>query len=84
MPVGRDRRNVLFQIAQQQTIQMQRRTRALVNCVRPVGVFHEVHRLIQFDQPIQQKLGPGVVDIVITRPVHHQQMPAQSFRVIDG
>jgi hypothetical protein len=51
---------------------MQRGPSAFRNRVSAVRILHEVHRLIEFDQAVEQKFSPGVVHVVVTRSMNYQ------------
>ena len=40
----------------------------------PVRVIHEVERLAQFDEPVDEQFGPLEMDIVVARAVYHEEM----------
>src|SRR5439155_7980 len=80
----RSRGQVLEQVACEQRIEMQPRALLLADAMAPVRILHEVHRLAERDQPVEQALRALVVHVVVSRAVHHEQPAAQPFGVGDG
>jgi hypothetical protein len=70
----RARREMLGQVPREQVIQVHGRARAFKDAVSAIGIGHEVERLPQGDQLVDQQLRPLVMNIVVARAVHNQQM----------
>ena len=80
----RPRRQMLLDVPRDQHVDVQLRAAPLGNSVRPVGVLHEVERLAQIHQPIDQALVALEVHVVVTRAVDDQQLALQPLREADG
>ena len=74
------RRFVIFKVARNQRIDMERRPAPFADAMRAVGIIHEVKRLAQFHKFVYQQLGSLVVHVVVARTVHHQQMARRAPR----
>ena len=62
------------QIPRQQVIQVHGRARTFKDSVSAIGIGHEVEWFPEFDESVHQQLRPLVVNVVVTRAVHDQQM----------
>lgn len=59
-------------------------TAAFVDGMGAIGIFHEIDGLIEFDQAIQQKLGAGIVDVVVAGTMDQKQTSSQGVCEING
>jgi hypothetical protein len=60
---------MLFQIPGQQGIKVVRGSRPFYDCMSPARICHEVERLSQLDQAIDQQLCALVMDVVVSGAV---------------
>src|SRR5271157_4362886 len=78
------RRHMLLKVTGQQAIQMEPRALAFDDRMRAAGVLHKVKWLAELHQPVDQQLGALVVHVVVARPVHQEQLAAQSLSIVDS
>jgi len=61
---------MLLEIADEQAPDVKRGSRALVDCMSPARIFHEVEWFPEFDQAIYQQFSPLKMNIIIASAMH--------------
>ena len=74
---------MLFKIPGEQAMKMERCALALRNGMRAIGIVHKVEGLVQCDQSIHQQFCDLEMAVVVARPVHDQQVAAETLGEVD-
>jgi hypothetical protein len=77
------KRQVLDEVPRDQLIDVHRRARPLRDRVRAVRIHHQIERLPEFHETIDEAFRALIVDVVVAGPMDDEQVPAQPFGEVD-
>ena len=72
-------RQMFFKVARQQREKMELRPRAFGERMSSSGVFHEIKRLAEFDETVDEQLRALEMHIVVSGTVHDEEIPLKAL-----